>query len=54
VSNTCIIEWPPRSGHSLEIPEIDRGQWFDLEAARGYIRAGQLPFLDQLQQALGH
>jgi predicted NUDIX family NTP pyrophosphohydrolase len=48
-SNTCEIEWPPRSGKRLEIPEVDRGEWFSLERARAYIRAEQIPLLDSLQ-----
>ena len=37
-SNTCEIEWPPKSGKRLQIPEIDRGRWFTMDVARGYIR----------------
>jgi predicted NUDIX family NTP pyrophosphohydrolase len=37
-SNTCEIEWPPKSGKRLEIPEIDRGHWFTMDDARRYIR----------------
>lgn len=48
VSNTCTIEWPPRSGKSLEIPEIDQGRWFLLSEARGWIRKEQEPLLDML------
>ena len=33
-SNTCWIEWPPRSGKRMEIPEIDRAEFFDLATAR--------------------
>jgi predicted NUDIX family NTP pyrophosphohydrolase len=47
-SNTCEIEWPPRSGRHLEIPEVDRGRWFSLEQARNYIREEQQPLLDNL------
>jgi predicted NUDIX family NTP pyrophosphohydrolase len=47
-SNTCKIEWPPRSGRHLEIPEVDRGRWFSLEQARKYIREEQQPLLDNL------
>jgi predicted NUDIX family NTP pyrophosphohydrolase len=47
-SNTCVIEWPPRSGRSLEIPEVDRGAWFSLAEARRRILPAQLPFLDRL------
>ena len=48
VSNTCEIEWPPRSGKRLEIPEIDRGEWFSMEDARESIRAEQVLFLNSL------
>jgi predicted NUDIX family NTP pyrophosphohydrolase len=47
-SNTCEIEWPPRSGARLEIPEVDRGRWFSIEEARKYIREEQRPLLDNL------
>jgi predicted NUDIX family NTP pyrophosphohydrolase len=47
-SNTCEIEWPPRSGRRLEIPEVDRGRWFYIEEARKYIREEQRPLLDNL------
>jgi predicted NUDIX family NTP pyrophosphohydrolase len=48
VSNTCLIEWPPRSGRKLEIPEVDRGDWFDLEEARERILKSQGLILDVL------
>jgi predicted NUDIX family NTP pyrophosphohydrolase len=48
VSNTCEIEWPPRSGRHIEIPEIDRGRWFNLEQAHEYIREEQRSLLDAL------
>jgi predicted NUDIX family NTP pyrophosphohydrolase len=51
-SNTCVIEWPPRSGRSLEIPEIDRGAWFPLAEARRRLMEAQLPFLDRLAEEL--
>lgn len=47
-SNTCEIEWPPRSGRRLEIPEVDRGRWFSIEEARRFIREEQRPLLDNL------
>ncbi len=52
VSNTCEIEWPPRSGRRMEIPEADRGGWFSLEAARAKIFEGQDGLLDRLAAAL--
>jgi len=47
-SNSCEIEWPPRSGRRLEIPEIDRGRWFSIAEARKYIREEQRPLLERL------
>jgi predicted NUDIX family NTP pyrophosphohydrolase len=52
VSNTCAIEWPPRSGKTVEIPEVDRGAWFALPEVRERILAGQSPFLDALERQL--
>jgi predicted NUDIX family NTP pyrophosphohydrolase len=52
VSNCCQVEWPPRSGRRIEIPEVDRGAWFSISAAREYILKRQAPFLDMLSQRL--
>jgi predicted NUDIX family NTP pyrophosphohydrolase len=51
-SNTCEVEWPPRSGRRLEIPEVDQGRWFSLDEAREYIREEQEKLLDNLCTAL--
>ena len=51
-SNTCEIEWPPRSGKRLEIPEIDRGSWFSAQTARIYIRPEQIPLLEALESRI--
>lgn len=48
VSNTFELEWPPHSGKFHQVPEVDRGDWFDIETARQKISKGQLPFLDRL------
>ena len=48
ISNTCQIEWPPRSGRLLEFPEVDSGRWFSLQDARQYLLKSQAPFLDRL------
>ena len=52
VSNTCLIQWPPRSGRMLEIPEVDRGRWFSTAEASKYIKNTQQPFLDRLETQL--
>jgi predicted NUDIX family NTP pyrophosphohydrolase len=52
-SNTFMFEWPPRSGKMIEIPEVDRAEWFGLEAAREKINVGQVPLLDRLAEIVG-
>ena len=47
-SNTVPFEWPPRSGRWIEIPEVDRAEWFGLEEARAKINAAQAALLDRL------
>lgn len=51
-SNTCMVEWPPRSRRRIEVPEVDRGDWFAIDAARERILKGQLFFLDRLLSSL--
>jgi predicted NUDIX family NTP pyrophosphohydrolase len=52
VSNTCLVEWPPRTGRMIEVPEVDRGAWFTMPMARKRIFRGQELFLDRLLEAL--
>jgi predicted NUDIX family NTP pyrophosphohydrolase len=52
VSNTCVIEWPPRSGRRIEIPEVCEGRWFGMAEAHEYMRSDQAELLGRLQQAL--
>ena len=47
-SNTFTMEWPPRSGAEREFPEIDRAEWFGLDAAREKINPAQAELLDRL------
>ena len=52
ISNSFEMEWPPRSGNRASFPEIDRAEWFSLDAARSKLLAAQVPFLDRLAEAL--
>jgi predicted NUDIX family NTP pyrophosphohydrolase len=47
-SNTFPFQWPPRSGRYIEIPEIDRVEWFAPDEARARIKETQIPFIDRL------
>jgi predicted NUDIX family NTP pyrophosphohydrolase len=53
VSNTFDLEWPPRSGRMQQFPEVDRAEFFSIEAARRKIKEAQIDFLDRLVEALG-
>jgi predicted NUDIX family NTP pyrophosphohydrolase len=52
VSNLCEVEWPPRSGRLIEIPEADRGAWFSIDEAKEHIKSTQIPLIDRLVKAL--
>lgn len=52
-SNTFSIEWPPRSGTTVQFPEVDRASWFALEEALSKITKGQVPVLHSLTEKLG-
>ncbi|HZZ89770.1 MAG TPA: NUDIX domain-containing protein [Caulobacteraceae bacterium] len=46
-SNTFELEWPPRSGRRIEVPECDRAEYFAPPAAMAKILQGQLGFLEE-------
>jgi predicted NUDIX family NTP pyrophosphohydrolase len=49
--NTFEVEWPPRSGRKQSFPEIDRVEWFPLDAAMPKIIPAQRALLERLSQA---
>ena len=51
-SNNCRVEWPPRSGHLIDVPEIDRAAWFSIDDALKKITKGQLPIVQALAKKL--
>ena len=51
-SNTFTMEWPPRSGHRREFPEVDRAAWFPVAEAVRKISPGQVPLLRELERLL--
>jgi len=48
VSNTFMFQWPPRSGRMIEVPEVDRAQWFGLDTARVKLNPAQVKLVDRL------
>lgn len=51
-SNTFLLEYPPGSGVEVEVPEVDRAEWFTLPAAERVIIPGQRLFLERLAEEL--
>jgi predicted NUDIX family NTP pyrophosphohydrolase len=51
-SNEAEVEWPPRSGRRVMVPEIDRVAWFDPAEARRRVHPAQAAFIDRLETAL--
>lgn len=51
-SNTMKMQWPPRSEKWIEIPEVDRAEFFNLETARQKLNPAQVEFLDRLMTRL--
>ena len=47
-SNEIDIEWPPRSGRRLRVPEVDRAEWLPTDRTRDVLVAAQTAFLDRL------
>jgi predicted NUDIX family NTP pyrophosphohydrolase len=52
VSNTFVMEWPPRSGRRQAFPEVDRAAWFPLDLAKRKLVSGQVGFVEELSGLL--
>ena len=52
-SNEIEIEWPPRTGRRMTIPEVDRVAWFGVAEARRRAHPVQAEFVDRLEGNLG-
>lgn len=49
-SNTFWMEW---AGDHIEVPEVDDGDFFDVEVARRKLNSAQVAFVDRLEELLG-
>jgi predicted NUDIX family NTP pyrophosphohydrolase len=47
-SNLFPLEWPPKSGKYIDVPEVDRGEWFTIEIAKQKILPALSLLLDDL------
>jgi predicted NUDIX family NTP pyrophosphohydrolase len=51
-SNVISIEWPPKSGKTIEIPEVDRAEWVSLDKASVKLHTGQDILIQRLAEKL--
>jgi predicted NUDIX family NTP pyrophosphohydrolase len=51
-SEMTKTEWPPRSGHWIAVPEIDRAAFFSISEARVRLNPAQVALLDRLMERL--
>jgi predicted NUDIX family NTP pyrophosphohydrolase len=51
-SNEIEVEWPPRTGRRVRVPEVDRVAWVRPEDARRMLNPAQAAFVDRLVDAL--
>jgi predicted NUDIX family NTP pyrophosphohydrolase len=49
VSNTFKVQWPPKSGKWIAVPEVDRAGWFSLDEASAKINPAQQELLGRVQ-----
>jgi predicted NUDIX family NTP pyrophosphohydrolase len=52
-SNRVPLEWPPRSGHTILVPECDRAEYFAADVAMRKILPGQRGFIEEAIDHLG-
>ncbi|RYY99222.1 MAG: NUDIX domain-containing protein [Chitinophagaceae bacterium] len=53
-SNHFRIQWPPRSGKWISVPEVDKGGWFAWPDAVRLINPAQVPLLKALSEHLSY
>ena len=51
-SNSFQMEWPPRSGIFIDVPELDQVAWFAPEQARVAMNPAQLALVETLMAKL--
>jgi predicted NUDIX family NTP pyrophosphohydrolase len=52
-SNTFPMQYPPRSGQWIQVPEVDRAAWFGLEEACRRINSAQAELIRELAGRFG-
>jgi predicted NUDIX family NTP pyrophosphohydrolase len=50
--NTFQLEWPPKSGKMIEVPELDKFEWFDVPTTIAKLIPAQVPFIQEVLERL--
>jgi predicted NUDIX family NTP pyrophosphohydrolase len=51
-SNSFRKERPPKSGRQVELPEVDRAEFFEVEAAKKKINLAQVAFVKEFESLM--
>jgi predicted NUDIX family NTP pyrophosphohydrolase len=51
-SNEFELQWPPKSGKRMMVPEVDRAEWFSVEDAVEKINPAQAALVRELESKL--
>jgi len=50
--NTFQLEWPPKSGKMIEVPELDKFEWFDIKTTIAKLIPAQAGFVEEVLELL--
>lgn len=48
-SNTFPLQWPPKSGRWIQVPEVDKAEWFTSAEAKIKINKAQISFIEEVE-----
>lgn len=51
-SNEVEIEWPPKTGKKIMIPEIDKAEWYSVDIALQKVNPAQADLISQLVRVI--
>ena len=51
-SNMFEMEWPPKSGKMMSVPEVDKAGWFAGAEAKQRINPAQAAFIDETERLI--
>lgn len=51
-SNTFMLQWPPKSGRMIEVPEVDEARWVSPAEAAELLNPAQVVFVQRLVESM--